>query len=69
MKYERKEGVRLTRWLAGREKESSGHAGGRLVTNREWCELERAALAAKGVRVVVARNPDDDGQVALFRVS
>lgn len=58
---------RLTNWLLGSACEPSGHAGGREISNRDWLELERGRVCARGHGCTVRENPDAPGYFALFR--
>jgi hypothetical protein len=65
----RREGDRqFTEWLRGDEVTPSGLAEGGELSNRDWCDLERARLAGKGCRVEVRENKRHPGWFALFRV-
>ena len=47
---------RLTRWVDCRQKEPSGHAGGRVLSGRAWLQAEAAAFAARGRQVVIVNH-------------
>jgi len=59
--------VRLTEWLRGAEREPSGFAGGRPMSNRAWLDCERARVDKLGVGCEVRENPAQPGYFALFR--
>ena len=58
----------MTEWLYGERREPSGFAGGLPISNRDWCERERARVQAKGCRCEVRENKRHPGWFALFRV-
>ena len=57
----------VTRWLRGRTREPSCHAGGGPMRNRDWLDAEKKVLAAKGVAVEIVENPAMPGYFALAR--
>lgn len=57
----------ITVWLRGDRKEPSCHAGGGLMPNSDWLEMERDGFLRRGMAVEIAENPLKAGEYALVR--
>ena len=58
-------GVYITRWLEANLREPSSFAGGRKITNREWCRFEQSRLKGYGKDTEIVERTLPDGGVMI----
>ena len=55
----------VTRWLEADLKEPSSFAGGRKITNREWCRFEQSRLKGYGRDTEIVERTLSNGGIMI----